>query len=110
VVPHEAPPAFSIFIAKNIRPIEGGSPESGSSLKWRADFVDLSCFSFMLSSPHVNDKECDQRRDALLLRLLKTPPQPRAERKRPRDKAGSKPSRTQSAGTSGENEGADVRR
>jgi hypothetical protein len=35
----------------------------------------------------MNDKESDQRRDALLLRLLKTPPEPRVERKRPRAKA-----------------------
>jgi len=58
----------------------------------------------------MNDKESEQRRDALLLRSLKTPPQLRGERKRPRDKAGSKPSRTQSSGTSGENEGAPTHR
>jgi hypothetical protein len=34
--------------------------------------------------------EDDQRLDELLLRLLRTPPQPRAERKRPRAKSGQK--------------------
>lgn len=36
----------------------------------------------------MSDKESDQRRDELLLRLLRMPPEPRAERKRPRRKLG----------------------
>jgi hypothetical protein len=59
----------------------------------------------------MNDKEGDNpSRDALLLQLLKTLPQPRDKRKRPRDKAGSKPSGIQSSGTSGENDSANMRR
>ena len=50
----------------------------------------------------MNDKESDQRRDALLLRLLKTPPQPRVERKRPGGKTEAEASRIQAPGTSGE--------
>jgi hypothetical protein len=58
----------------------------------------------------MNDKESDQRRDALLLRLLKTPPQPLAERKRPGGKTEAKASRIQVSGTSGESGGAETRR
>ena len=36
--------------------------------------------------PPMSDKESDQRRDELLLRLLHSPPEARAERKRPREK------------------------
>lgn len=48
----------------------------------------------------MNDKEGENlSRDALLLQLLKTPPKPRAERKRGRSKDGEKPIRTQESET-----------
>ena len=53
----------------------------------------------------MSDKESDQRRDALLLHLLKTPPQPRAERKRLRAKSDKEASRTRVSETSGEERG-----
>jgi hypothetical protein len=57
----------------------------------------------------MDKKEGDNpSRDALLLQLLRTPPQPRTERKRPRDRAETKLKRTRAS--SGENDGADVRR
>lgn len=46
----------------------------------------------MTHSPNDGSPE-ELNRDALLLRLLNTPPQPRDERKRPRAKAGKEPSR-----------------
>jgi hypothetical protein len=53
----------------------------------------------------MNDKEGENpSRDELLLQLLRTPPQPRAERKRPR-KAKLTPSRTLDLGASAEIEG-----
>jgi hypothetical protein len=56
-------------------------------------------------------KESDNpSRDALLLQLLRAPPQPRAERKRPRDKAETKPKRTRASETSGESQGATTHR
>lgn len=48
----------------------------------------------MTHSPNDGSPE-ELNRDALLLRLLNTPPQPRDERKRPRAKAGKEPSRIQ---------------
>jgi len=53
----------------------------------------------------MNDKESDQRRDALLLRLLKTPPQPRGERKRPRAKSESQAGRIHKDAASNEQRG-----
>ena len=42
----------------------------------------------------MDDKKAEDRRDDLLRRLLKTPPQPRADRKRPRGKPDSEPSQS----------------
>jgi hypothetical protein len=58
----------------------------------------------------MNTKESEQRRDALLLRLLKTPPQPRADRKRPSGKTEADANRTHVSGTSVESAGAETRR
>jgi hypothetical protein len=50
----------------------------------------------MLSSLSMNDREGENpSRDALLLQLLKTPPQPRAQRKRHRPQTEGKANRTQ---------------
>jgi hypothetical protein len=88
------------------KPVDRGRSHGGEiEERWDgyAQYADLVSAGLACYLPRMNSKEGENSsRDDLLLQLLKTPPQPRAERKRRRPQTVDSPNRIKSPESSGE--------